>query len=153
MIRSFKTYNRTATHDKIRHRPWIIPQAVAGYTNAYTHTFTSTSSDFVGFDFTGELPNSVLDKQEFDRLADEWENETQALSSDAAIKGHNAYLAIKKMGGRTIPWILDRLRPDGGSWFYLLDELATNPPEIERGNVRQIILAWKKWGRDNARRT
>jgi len=153
-------HNHTATAEPLLYHGQMGPAHSGRIFDHFEHDTAEICEPaviFFGFEnFSGISASDAgcnKSKSDFDLLADEWESETQHLSSVVAIQSHKAYQAIRSMGRKAIPWILERLRPDGSSWFYLLNEIAPNPPKIDRGNVRQIILAWKKWGRDNGYRS
>ena len=88
--------------------------------------------------------------KKFEQLADQWERETQNMSSTVHKSMHGAYQDIIAMGPRVIPLILDRLRDKGGHWYWALAHLAkTDPvPPNARGNVQKMREAWLKWGSD-----
>lgn len=87
----------------------------------------------------------------FRQLADQWQSETQFLSSTTAICTHPAYQRIIGLGPQVIPLILAELEKQPGHWFWALRALTgENPVRVaDQGNVPAMTTAWLTWGRDN----
>ena len=91
------------------------------------------------------------DRERFQELADQWEEETMLISfADEAAK-HPACREIIGMGEAAIPLILERLQSWAGEWFSPLEEITginpVNPDDY--GNVPAMTEAWVEWGRLN----
>ena len=89
-------------------------------------------------------------ESEFRPLADQWREETGALSSVSQITMHPAYQRIIDMGERVIPLILQELEERRDHWFRALHAITGEnpvPPEAA-GNVRLMTESWLNWGRE-----
>ncbi|MSR78003.1 MAG: hypothetical protein EXS63_07260 [Candidatus Omnitrophica bacterium] len=88
--------------------------------------------------------------QEFYRLAAQWKEATQYLSSISQISMHPAYQHIIGMGPSVVPIILNELKQKPANWFWALKAITrTDPvPAQFRGNIEKMIEFWLKWGRD-----
>ena len=97
------------------------------------------------------VPALSVDPETFQRLADQWEDETTYLSNPHQIAQHPAYQEILGMGSGAVPLILERLRDRGGRWFSTLQKMtAADPvPPQDRGNVPAMTAAWLEWGLRN----
>ncbi len=94
---------------------------------------------------------SLVDLKDFQRLADQWEEETMYLSNFRQMARHTAYQEIISMGIAATPSILERLQERGGHWFPVLRTITNAdpvPPE-DRGNVLAMTAAWLEWGKRN----
>ena len=96
-------------------------------------------------------PMLPVDPKTFQRLADQWEDETMYLSNPRQIAQHPAYQEILGMGIAAVPLILERLRDRGGHWFSTLRNMTAADPVLpeDRGNVPAMTAAWMEWGRRN----
>ena len=93
----------------------------------------------------------AADRERFQELADQWENETVLLSSSDQATEHPAYQAIVSLGEPAVPLILERMRSQGGHWFHALHDI-TNADPVEpgdRGNVVAMQESWLQWGAEN----
>ena len=90
-------------------------------------------------------------RQRFTELADQWEKETVFLSSMRRIAAHPAHQEIVSMGEPAVPLILERMRAQGGYWFYALRDITgANPIQpADRGKVSAMQEAWLEWGEAN----
>jgi hypothetical protein len=103
---------------------------------------------------TTELPrkfrseNEEVVRNEFKRLADEWHDATDHLSSPTRKMMHPAYQRIISKGAGMIPFILEDLKRRGGDWYFALGVISgENPaPDNAAGNVRLIKNSWLEWG-------
>lgn len=87
----------------------------------------------------------------FNKLAYQWQHETQSAPSARAIAMHPAYQKIMVMGKTALPFILHDLEHHATHWFWALSYIADEnpvPPE-SRGKVREMAQAWTDWGRRN----
>ncbi len=91
------------------------------------------------------------DRDRFQELADQWENDTVLLSSTGQAIQHPAHQEIVSMGEPAVPLILERMQSQGGHWFHALREITNaNPVQPDdRGNVGAMQAAWLQWGEDN----
>lgn len=94
---------------------------------------------------------TAADEQRFQRLADQWREQTRALSSDSDIVGNFSYYQIIGMGERALPLIFEEMRAHGGRWFWALRAITgENPVRPEdRGNVRRMTETWLEWAREH----
>lgn len=92
---------------------------------------------------------TVADK--FDRLANQWKNETLHLSSIHQISMHPAYQEIIGMGDKAILLILREMEQSPDHWFWALRSITgVNPINDEsRGNILKMTEEWLRWGRIN----
>lgn len=94
--------------------------------------------------------SSIRDRrrERFGRLARQWREETQWLSSTTEISMHPAYQAIIGMGDDALPLILQELRSNCGHWYWALKAIsnADPVPPDDRGIVRRMKAAWLRWG-------
>lgn len=91
------------------------------------------------------------DRLTFNKLADQWEANTQYLSNfDQKIKCPK-YQKILRMGKDAIPLILDRLRSQGGHWFHALSTITHENPVDPKdlGNIVIMRESWLEWGKKN----
>src|SRR5713101_7003482 len=77
-----------------------------------------------------------VDRLKFQLLANQWREQTRALSSDSDIVANFAYHQIMGMGERALPLIFNEMRAHGGRWFWALRAITgENPVRPEdRGN-------------------
>ena len=93
--------------------------------------------------------NSIY-AQNFNRLADIWEQETKYLSNVSDMSAHFAYQKIIKMGYEAIPLILERLAEKPGHWFYALAIITDENPvdKDDSGDFYAMTTAWLNWGKE-----
>lgn len=86
-------------------------------------------------------------KQEFDRLADDWENGTMHFSHTRGMKEHFAFQKLVDLGPKIIPWAMERLKKElGVFWFLILLELVDSPPDTKvNGDMREMKRRWIEW--------
>ena len=126
-----------------------------------TDAFRSTTSDFIcvcyatvdpefGSAVNGNISTGYSLQEEFDRLANAWQQETMFLSSTGEIIRHRAHLEIIGMGPKVVPHILRRMRERPGLWFQALHFLTGDNPvqEESRGDIEAMTQAWIDWGRE-----
>lgn len=89
------------------------------------------------------------ERQKFQRLANQWREQTRALSSDSDIVANFAYHQIIGMGERALPLIFDEMQAHGGRWFWALRAITGDNPvrPEDRGNVRRMTQTWLEWAR------
>ncbi len=99
----------------------------------------------------GSMDVEPADRERFEALADQWEEETLFLSFSDQAAAHPAHQEIVSMGERAVPLILERMRSQGGLWFHALRALTgANPvaPE-DRGKTDAMQASWLQWGERN----
>ena len=87
----------------------------------------------------------------FHRLATQWRDECQLLSSTTAKAMHPAYQQIIGLGPEALPLILKELSETPGHWFWALKSITGEDPvpAADVGNIRRMTEAWVNWGREN----
>jgi len=96
---------------------------------------------------------TAQDVARFQRLAEQWREETFLSSSITANLAHPAYLTVMAMGEKALPLILRELESRGGQWTTALryivnqDDYPDKPADI--GKPRELKEAWLTWGRRN----
>jgi hypothetical protein len=93
-----------------------------------------------------ELSQAEL-KQLFERLAEQWHEETGMYSIARQKVSHPAYLRIIGLGRRTIPLILHDMEVNGGWWFDALEALTGENPAAgaDRSKPLEMQQAWVAW--------
>lgn len=110
----------------------IIPVAPSYYYATQSHT---------------QGTDSVL-RNQFDGLANRWEKETAHLSSFSRRRNHSYFSLLLKIGSRSIPWVLERLKAGNPFWFLVLKEIAPNgPTEQWNGDMKKARAKWLEWGK------
>ncbi len=91
------------------------------------------------------------DRELFQKLADQWENDTILLSFSNQAAEHPAHQEIISIGKSAVPLILERMQVQGGHWFHTLREITNaNPVEpADRGYVEAMKASWLEWGERN----
>lgn len=69
---------------------------------------------------------TVLSRETFERLADEWLRERPRGIDIVQLTRHPAYLDIIGMGESAVPWILQRLARKPDHWFVGLSTIGMN---------------------------
>ena len=87
----------------------------------------------------------------FDKLANQWKDETLCMSSTTEITDHPAYQAIIEMGSEAIPWILEDLKRASYHWHAALEAITGENPVRRRdlGDIPRVTEAWLGWGREH----
>jgi hypothetical protein len=88
-------------------------------------------------------------RAKFRRLADQWLDETQVVSSLTEIVLHPAYQQVIGMGEAAVPLIMRELEDEPAPWFWALQSITgENPvPQEDAGQFRKMAAAWVNWGR------
>jgi hypothetical protein len=88
-------------------------------------------------------------EQKFNRLAEQWNQETMFMSRASDITSHFAYYQIIGMGPNVIPLILRQVQRGEGHWFLALRALTgENPVKAEdTGYLPKMAQAWVDWGK------
>ena len=102
-------------------------------------------------DTEDECYESTTDKVEscFNKLADQWERETQSVSSVPALISHPSYQRIIKLGWGVVPFLLRDLQVNRRFWFPALYEITRIRPfdRSDAGDSERMLQAWVKWGK------
>ena len=87
----------------------------------------------------------------FRRLATQWRDECQLLSSTTAKAMHPAYQQIIGLGPEALPLILKELSEAPGHWFWALKSITGEDPvpAADAGDIRRMTEAWLNWGREH----
>ena len=90
-------------------------------------------------------------EEKFNRLAAQWSEETQFLSSSTKIAAHPAYQEIVGMGHTAVVFMLRRLAAgELEHWFtalHLITRIDPVPP-ADRGRIARMAEHWVEWGRN-----
>ncbi len=84
----------------------------------------------------------------FEKLADEWRQATEFVSSLTEMVTHPAYQRIIGLGNAAIPLLLNRLGDRPEHWFWALKAITGADPVAaeDRGNIDAMRGAWLAWG-------
>jgi hypothetical protein len=90
----------------------------------------------------------------FKSLVQEWQDDTDFMSSPTKRKNHRAYRKILSMGKIAVPYILRELRDNGGDWYEALSDIllgeGVSPVRPEdQGDIDKMKEAWILWGREH----
>lgn len=113
------------------------------------HRLVITGKSINGISVTA-VASPVLDvKQQFYKLADEWEQETQSVSSIPVLTSHPSYRRIIKLGWNVVPFLLLDLQMNRRFWFPALNEITGIRPfdPSDAGDSERMLEAWVRWGK------
>ena len=86
-------------------------------------------------------------RKEFRRLAREWHQETDHLSTLPAVVLNDHYQRIMTFGERALPHILrDLLRTRNHNWLWALEKITGEDPAMNASSPREAVDAWHQWG-------
>ncbi len=87
----------------------------------------------------------------FNRLVQQWREETAFSSSLLEMATHPAYQQIIGMGRVAIPFILRELSRQTDHWFWALKAITAEDtvPSEARGDLAKMAQAWLVWGARN----
>ncbi len=90
-------------------------------------------------------------REKFQRLAAKWREQSRFLSNSVQIAMLEPYQRIIGMGEGVVPLILEEMRREPGHWFWALQAITEEDPvpTDARGKVREMTVAWLKWGRQH----
>ena len=110
----------------------------------------ATQTAQIGNSVPMEIPAPL--RTRFERLADQWVEETQFISSSTALILNGAYQQIIGMGEAVLPLIFKRLETQGGHWFWALKHITGEDPlsPDDAGNYAKMREAWLTWGREHS---
>ena len=85
----------------------------------------------------------------FERLKDEWKQQSQYLSNTTQMAMLRPYQQIIGLGPSVLPLLLRELARERDHWFWALEAITgQNPVSAEAvGNVAAMAEAWLAWGR------
>ena len=91
------------------------------------------------------------DREHFQELADQWEEETFFLSRSDLAAAHPLHQEIITLGTPVVPLILERMRSQGGHWFEALEQITGEDPvsPADYGNIAAMQNSWLQWGDDH----
>lgn len=98
-----------------------------------------------------EVEIEPVDRERFEALADQWQEETFFLSNSARKNAHPALQEIISMGGSVVPLIMERMQAQGGHWFEALQQITGTDPvsSTDHGNIAAMQNSWLQWGERN----
>ena len=88
-------------------------------------------------------------EQKFRRLADQWREDTEHLSSITKACMHPAYQRIIGMGQAVVQLLLRELREDPDHWFWALNAITERDPAQSEDTFDGAVQSWLQWGREN----
>jgi hypothetical protein len=99
-------------------------------------------------------PPAASIKDEFERLAAEWENAVSYHSSTTVRNSHPAYQKIIGLGPAVVPLLLRDMEQNHTHWFHALRQLTGANPvaTASAGNIPEIVQAWLRWAKDHGYR-
>lgn len=128
-----------------------IPMATPSATEEFTW-YNATYTPIVVMPDPVVLVRSQAElERRFNALADQWRNDTGAVSSSTEIFSHEAYKRITAMGEFAIPFILRAFERRQEHWDYALWLITGEnpvPPECA-GQMDEIAKAWVEWGKQH----
>ena len=115
---------------------------------AYFKDNTKVLADIIRTSYTPK-ENIESVKEKFERLANQWKEETNLSSSISEMAMHPAYQKIIGMGKVVIPLILNELSKKPDQWFWALSAITGEEPDLPyRSRVKDMALAWLRWGKE-----
>ena len=101
--------------------------------------------------YADAVETEPADLERFNKLADQWQEETVFLSNSDRKNAHPGLQEIISMGQPVVPLILERMRSQGGHWFEALQQItgARPVPPESRGRIKEMTQAWLDWGELN----
>jgi hypothetical protein len=89
--------------------------------------------------------------QVVERIASEWEEETQFLSDLDARYAHPAYQRVIDIGWTAVPVLLARMKKRPDFWFQALRAITGADPvsRANAGRLTAMAKEWIEWGRTN----
>jgi hypothetical protein len=94
------------------------------------------------------LAQQASPRERFERLRDQWKEQSRYLSNTAQMALLTPYQRIIGMGMAAVPFILEELRRDPDHWFWALEAITEENPvsSQEAGRVPPMTAAWLRWG-------
>jgi hypothetical protein len=96
-------------------------------------------------------PQDELAAEKFQRLAENWEKETEKSSFVVDKISHASYLAIIAMGHSALPHIFKKMQQRPGFWFAALEAITEQDPvqKTSYGRVSLVHADWMAWGKEH----
>jgi len=125
---------------------------------AHYRFFSSVSS--TGLNTSLSLDEYILEhisensvKAKFNRLAEQWRNDTQFESSVTQMVLNDAYQQVIGMGYSVVSVILESLQQKPEYWFWALKAITNEDPvpDNDKGNIQAMCDHWIRWGQKNER--
>jgi hypothetical protein len=87
-------------------------------------------------------------RERFQRLRDQWKEQSRYLSNSAQMALLRPYQRIIGMGTAAVPLILEELRREPDHWFWALEAITEENPVSpdDAGRVPAMTTAWLRWG-------
>ena len=87
-------------------------------------------------------------RERFERLRDQWKEQSRYLSNTAQMALLTPYQRIIGMGTAAVPLILEELRREPDHWFWALEAITEENPvsSQDAGRVPAMVTAWLRWG-------
>lgn len=88
-------------------------------------------------------------REKFEKLKNQWKEETSDFSRIRYIIAHPAYEEIIEMGEEVLPFILeDFCCENPANWFFALQKISKECPvhKTDWGDIPKMTAAWLKWG-------
>jgi len=97
-----------------------------------------------------EIP-SEAPYEKFNRLLNQWQEESIVMSSITEMVMLPSYQAIIGMGPAVVRLILNELKHDPDYFFWALEAITGDNPVMpeDEGNLDRMTNAWIKWGQEN----
>ena len=97
------------------------------------------------------LPASDDLVEAFQKLVQEWKQQSGYLSSSRQMALLPAYQRIIGLGPAALPLILEELEREPDHWFWALEAISGDNPVAteDRGHIPKTTQAWLTWGRQN----
>ena len=88
-------------------------------------------------------------QERFTKLASQWTQDVEGMSSTVEMTKHPIYQEIIGMGKAVIPLILKDLSQNPLYWLTALRQITQeNPvPSEHKGKVKQMAEDWQNWGK------
>ena len=89
-------------------------------------------------------------EQRFQRLANQWREETAHLSSMTKRVMHPAYQSIIGMGPEVLPILIRELQDNPNHWFWALRAITEEDPTQpeDAGNLQKMRESWLMWAKE-----
>lgn len=95
------------------------------------------------------IDDSNKETAKFDRLSQQWYNETGHYSVKSRAFLHTAYLQIIGMGKKAIPYLLEEIKKEKLFWFLALESITGVNPATDAESVDEMSQIWIQWGIQN----
>ncbi len=89
-------------------------------------------------------------QEKFHKLAEQWTQDVEGMSSTVEMTKHPVYQEIINMGQSVIPLMLKDLRQNPIYWLPALRQITQENPVLpeQRGKIKQMAEAWLNWGKE-----